>query len=117
VTPDHAAATYGYLTTKGRISGQDHTVEIWFAEHGGTLYLLSGSGGRSDWCLNLAARPSAEFTIDSQPYPVSGRLVTDADEDARARRAVFEKYQPVYDGDLVEWRDESAPYALDLTRS
>lgn len=94
MTREHADATYGYLTTTGRVSGRRHEVEIWFAVDGQAIYLLSGSGGRSDWCLNLEASPSAEFTIDGKRYPVSGRLVTDAAEDARARRAVFESTSP-----------------------
>ena len=35
---------YCYLTTKGRVSGRLHEIEIWFGVHGNTLYLLSGAG-------------------------------------------------------------------------
>jgi len=117
MTPEHADADYGDLTTKGRITGRPHTIEIWFAVHQTALYLLSGSGGRSDWCLNLAAEPNAEFAIDETGYAVTGRLVTDPAEEALARQVVFDKYAARYDGDLVEWRDAAAPYALDLTGS
>lgn len=37
-----------YLTTTGRRSGRSHTIEIWFALSGHTLYLLSGGRDRSD---------------------------------------------------------------------
>ena len=114
MTPDLADATHGYLTTTGRVSGRAHRVEIWFAVRGDTIYLLSGSGGRSDWCRNLRADPEGWFTIDGVTVPITGRRVTDPAEDAIARSAVFDKYRPRYAGDLVDWRDGAAPYALDI---
>ncbi|HSM01101.1 MAG TPA: nitroreductase/quinone reductase family protein [Acidimicrobiia bacterium] len=111
--PEHADSTYGYLRTTGRITGRPHEVEIWFAPSDDVVYLLSGSGGRSDWCRNLLTEPVATFTVDGTEYPVRGRAVTDPAEDALARRSVFEKYRERYAGDLVGWRDASAPFALD----
>jgi deazaflavin-dependent oxidoreductase (nitroreductase family) len=113
MTPEHADASNGYLQTIGRVSGQPHEIEIWFAVDRGVVYLLSGSGGNSDWCRNLDANAAAEFTIDDTVYPVLGRRVDHPAEAARARRAVFDKYSERYGGDLVEWRDASAPFALD----
>ena len=112
--PQHARADFGYLTTTGRRSGRPHTVEIWFALGDGAIYLLSGGGRRSDWCRNLEAHPDAGFRVARTEYPVRGRRVTGRTERALARRLVFEKYHPGYDGDLTEWRDGSEPYALDL---
>ena len=114
MNPDAADATYGYLTTTGRVSGRPHEVEIWFAVADGVVYVLSGSGGSSDWCRNLDAVPEASFRIDDAAHEVRGRRVTDPEEDALARRAVYEKYRPRYAGDLIDWRDGSAPFALDL---
>ena len=111
--PQHAEADNGYLTTRGRRTGRPHTVEIWFAVADDVIYLLSGSGGKSDWCRNLAADSSATFRIARTDYPVTGRRVRGAKEQATARRVVFDKYKPRYRGDLVEWRDGSAPFALD----
>ena len=31
-----------YLTTVGRVTGRPHTIEIWFAREGSTVYMLSG---------------------------------------------------------------------------
>lgn len=109
-----ASADYGYLTTTGRRTGREHTVEIWFATAGDTLYLLSGSGGTSDWCRNLDAVPAAGFTIDGQAFRVTGRRVTDPAEDEGARDLVVAKYQPGYGSDLSEWRRLSAVFALDV---
>ena len=36
-----------YLTTRGRVTGRPHEIEIWFAVDGDTVYLLSGGGDRS----------------------------------------------------------------------
>src|SRR6185312_13518616 len=40
--PDAADLDYCYITTTGRRSGKPHTIEIWFALDGRTLYLLAG---------------------------------------------------------------------------
>ena len=48
---------YCYLTTRGRVTGRPHRIEIWFAIDGETLYMLSGGGERSDWSRTCAAPP------------------------------------------------------------
>jgi deazaflavin-dependent oxidoreductase (nitroreductase family) len=113
VNPSAADATYGYLTTTGRVTGRPHEVEIWFAVADGVVYVLSGSGGRSDWCRNLDAVPEASFRIDGEEHRVRGRRVTDPKEDAAARASVVDKYRNRYGGDLTEWRDASAAFAFD----
>lgn len=52
-----ADADYCYLTTTGRVSGKAHTIEIWFALHDKTLYLLSGGRETSDWIKNSLHTP------------------------------------------------------------
>jgi hypothetical protein len=46
---DQGAQPFCYLTTTGRVSGRPHTIELWFALKGPTLYVLSGGGDRSGW--------------------------------------------------------------------
>jgi hypothetical protein len=41
------------------------------------------------------------------------RIVTSAEEDARARRLLFDKYSPRYSGDLSSWRETALPVAVD----
>jgi deazaflavin-dependent oxidoreductase (nitroreductase family) len=108
---DHPMA---YVTTTGRVTGRPHTIEIWFAVSGNTIYLLSGGGDRSDWVRNLLANGVAEVRIDGQSRTGAGRRVSDEVEQANARRLVFEKYQPGYRGDLTDWRERSLPMAIDL---
>ena len=109
---------YCYVTTRGRVTGRDHEIEIWYVREsrpiGDTLYLLAGAGGRSDWVRNLQAEPAARVRIDNVTYAARGRVVTDPDEERHARTVVFEKYQPRNDGELVSWRERALPVALDL---
>ena len=103
-----------YLTTMGRISGRQHTVELWFARHGGTVYLLSGGGDHADWVRNLSRQPRVTLRIGVARWTGRARLVTDPGEDRLARDLVAGKYQPTYSGDLSEWRETAVPVAIDV---
>ena len=104
-----------YLTTRGRVTGEPHEIEIWFARSGPTLYLMSGGGDRSDWVRNLRAEPAVTVRIRDVTYDAIARVVEPGtDEDVRARTLVYDKYQPRYSGSLDGWRDASLPVAIDL---
>jgi deazaflavin-dependent oxidoreductase (nitroreductase family) len=105
---------YCYLTTRGRITCNDHEIEIWYAPHDDTLYLLAGAGEQSDWVRNLQAHAAVRVRVGDVTYDATARVVTDVDEDERARTLVFEKYQPRNAGELVTWRARALPVALDL---
>ena len=109
-----------YLTTIGRVSGRPHTIEIWFALDGRTLYLLSGGGDRSDWVRNLRRHPEVTVRLgrrDAAEVPGTAHVVEPgSDEDDLARRLVTAKYQPTYGGDLSSWRRSALPVAVDLAR-
>lgn len=118
MTGDLAAAAdddFCYLTTLGRVSGRPHEIEIWFALDRDTLYLLSGGRGHADWVRNLQADPVVTVRVRNTMYDARARVVDSGPESERARRLVFAKYQPRYDGSLVRWRRESLPVALDVT--
>jgi deazaflavin-dependent oxidoreductase (nitroreductase family) len=105
-----------YLTTVGRRTGGRHEIEIWYAADGSTLYVLSGGGDKADWVRNLVASPGAEVRLGDVVHRVVARILDEpGDEEATARRLVFEKYQPRYDGDLTRWRQRSLPVALDIS--
>jgi deazaflavin-dependent oxidoreductase (nitroreductase family) len=103
-----------HLTTVGRVSGRPHTIEIWFAQHGSTLYMLSGGANRSDWVRNLTRSPAATVSVGGREYSGMGRVVTDPHEDRLARDAVHDKYSVLYRGDLTGWRETALPMAVDL---
>ena len=109
-----ADADFCYLTTTGRVSGQPHTIEIWFALHEHTLYILSGGRGRSDWVKNIVRNGAVQMKINDTNLVGNGRVITDAAEDTLARTIVFEKYTPRDSDDLTDWSRTALPIAIDL---
>src|SRR6184192_2844451 len=106
-----AQEDFCYLTTIGRISGRPHTIEIWFAIHEQTLYMLSGGRDKSDWVKNALQNPAVQVKINSSIFTGTARLVTGTEEDTLARKIVFEKYVPRTSDDLVDWSRTSLPIA------
>jgi deazaflavin-dependent oxidoreductase (nitroreductase family) len=115
--PAAADDDFCYLTTRGRVSGRPHEIEIWFALDDRTLYLLSGGGDRSDWVRNLRAEPAVTVRLRDATYTATARVVEVGAESDRGRSLVFEKYQPRYDGSLERWRRESLLVAIDVLRA
>jgi deazaflavin-dependent oxidoreductase (nitroreductase family) len=105
---------YCYLTTTGRVTGEPREIEIWFGVDGSRLYMLSGGRDRSDWVKNLMREPRVRVRIAGRTFDGTARIVSDPDEDARARALLFDKYSPGYSGDLDDWRKRSLPIAVDL---
>ena len=85
--PEIAQEQYCYLTTRGRRTGNPHTIEIWFGLVGSTLYILAGNGEMADFVRNLRVEPEVQVRIDGVTYPAQARVVTDNAEDARAADA------------------------------
>ena len=112
-TDDLGALDYCYLTTVGRVSGDAHEIEIWFALHDGTLYLLSGGRDGSDWVKNLRANEDVTVRLGPETRTARARMVTRSDEDELARRLLVEKYRPRYSGELEEWGRTSLPIAVE----
>ena len=102
-----------YLTTTGRVTGQPHTIEIWFALDGHTLYMLSGSH-TSDWVKNLLRMPDVAVRLGETTFAGRARVVAQADEDALARMLVLAKYEPRSSDDLAGWGRTALPVAVDL---
>src|SRR5712691_13276876 len=103
-----------YLTTRGRVSGRPHTIEIWFVLHGHTIYMLSGGLDKSDWVKNLLRDPDVSVKIKTRVFNGQGRLVKNAEEDALARQLIARKYPSSDEEDLTEWYRDSLPVAVDL---
>jgi deazaflavin-dependent oxidoreductase (nitroreductase family) len=114
VRSELATEPYCYLTTRGRVTGHPHRIEIWFALDGDTLYLLSGGRERSDWVKNVCKTPEVMVELGRQVFAGRARIVTDLDEDERARKLVHDKYAGSYGGDLSRWRRTALPVAVDL---
>lgn len=108
---------YCYLTTRGRVTGRPHRIEIWFAIDKDTLYMLSGGGGRSDWVKNLRHTPAVTVEVGAGHFEGQARVVTDPGEDELARTLLYEKYATGYGGDLSGWRRSSLPIGVDLRQT
>jgi len=104
-----------YLTTIGRVTGQPRTIEIWFALHGQTLYMLAGDGRNAGWVKNLLHTPAVSVRIGKDQFTGSARVVEQAEEDALARQLVVGKYQPHDSEDLSTWGKTALPVAVDLS--
>jgi deazaflavin-dependent oxidoreductase (nitroreductase family) len=110
-----AGEEYCYLTTTGRVTGQEHEIEIWFSlvPETSTLYMLSGNRDRSDWVRNLSRNPEVALRIKDERFGGRARIVEDPEEDALARRLLVEKYERS-PGRLANWGRTSLPVAVDL---
>lgn len=108
----------GYLETIGRVSGQPHEIEIWFAAEHDMIYLMAGGGMTSDWVRNLLSTPAVRFRVDGVWVQGTARLVTDPGQEMRVRRLVSGKYygvDPEGDGELPnEWSRTALPVIIDL---
>ncbi|MGZ6544370.1 MAG: nitroreductase family deazaflavin-dependent oxidoreductase [Actinomycetota bacterium] len=117
LTPDRTdalgALDYCYLTTVGRVSGNAHEIEIWFALHDGILYLLSGGRDGSDWVKNLRANADVTVRLGAETRVARARMVARSDEDELARSLLVEKYRPRYSGELDDWGRTSLPVAVE----
>jgi len=115
---------FAYLTTTGRRSGRPHTIEIWYAEHQGVRYMLSGGGDRADWIRNLRGDPSAQLRLGGPrelradlpaTVAVTARFVFDPAEDLLARRLLAGKYEGWREGEqFSSWAATSLVVAFDL---
>lgn len=112
-----AAEEFAYLTTTGRVTGNPHEVEIWFALQDNTAYLMNGDSkhdaGKADWVRNFLKQPLVSLRIAAQTFEASARSVMEADEDALARRLLLAKYATM-EKPLETWGRVAVPVAIDL---
>jgi deazaflavin-dependent oxidoreductase (nitroreductase family) len=105
-----------YVTTRGRVTGRPHEIEIWFAREPDamTIYMLSGGADRSDWVRNMRADPAVTVRIGEETFDGTTRILDPAtEEDALARRLLQEKYaRPGQE--LTNWLREALPVAIDI---
>lgn len=112
------SAQFCYLTTRGRTTGNPHTIEIWFGMKDGRLYLLSGGGDRSDWVRNL--RNDQVVAVNLRRTGIEARtgrarIVDDPHEELVARRLLAAKYQGWREGaPLSSWARTALPVAVDF---
>lgn len=76
--------TFLYLTTMGRITGNPHTIEIWYVEHGDCYYLCAEHREKSDWVQNIMIDESVSFYVAEREQDVLVRegmaIIIEGDE-------------------------------------
>lgn len=82
---------YIYLTTKGRKTGNPHTVELWFALAGGRIY-LSHEGEYTDWMKNIVKDKQVTFKIGDVGLEGRARIFRHGDEFETGKHALYTKY-------------------------
>jgi hypothetical protein len=83
------------LTTNGRKTTKQHTIEIWFIEYNKRYYILSERKKASDWIQNIISDPKVSLKIDNKVYKGYARLVDKIKEPILANAVsdlMFEKY-------------------------
>ena len=109
-----AGEQFCYVTTTGRVTGRPHEIEIWFGYSGGTLYLMSGGGRRSDWVKNMLVEPRVTVRVGPETFPATARVVEAPAEDMTARRLITSRYQGWREGEeMSEWGRTALVVALD----
>jgi hypothetical protein len=111
-----AGEDYCYLTTRGRVSGRPHEIEIWFGTQGGSrIYLMAGNH-RSDWVLNSLQEPMVTVRIAKYWFDGTVYVVKDEEEEMNARYLLAEKYQEWEEGRrLSDWAKTALVVAIDLS--
>jgi F420H(2)-dependent quinone reductase len=67
------------LTTKGRVSGEDHTVPLLHLTDGDSFVVIASYGGRSRhpaWYDNLVANPAVQVQVGSRHLSMRARTAT-----------------------------------------
>ena len=106
---------YCYLTTIGRITGNPHTIEIWFGLNDSTLYILSGGMDKSDWVKNLRKNSAVTVRIAKQIFNATARIVQDETEQMLARNLLADKYnERKANGSLSKWARTALVVGIDV---
>ena len=113
LAPSQISASVCHLETIGRVTGTPHEIEIWFAADGDTIWMLSGSGDRSDWVKNVQRNPAVRIRIAGEWVSGRAAVVRDPVQVQRAREQIAAKYYGWTAGPLPnEWNRTSLPITI-----
>lgn len=109
---------YCYLSTTGRVTGRRHTAELWFVPAEGGVYLFSGSGGLTTWCLNLQAVEQGVLRINGRSWLARAAFLRNDDKRrVAALQAFHEKYDPPDKDRRDSWLRNAAVVHLVFVRA
>lgn len=98
---------FAYLTTKGRVTGESHRIEIWFVIFDDAMWVNSGGSRRSDWVKNLISNPLLEVEIGDHQWSATATLL-DESSPHPARQRLAARYQGWTPGEpLSDWATTS----------
>lgn len=110
-------AHYCLLSTQGRVTARRHTAELWFVPADGGVFLMSGSGGLTQWCLNLQNEEQAVLRIDGHSWLGRASFLQGDDPRRDAALVAFhDKYDPPGKDRTDPWRRNATVVTLVLTR-
>jgi deazaflavin-dependent oxidoreductase (nitroreductase family) len=96
--------SFCYVTTRGRVTGRPHEIEIWYVERDGALYLMAGGGERADWVKNMRAEPSVTVRLAGDQFDATAEVDPDDIDGLELRQRMAAKYQGWKDGsELSDW--------------
>jgi hypothetical protein len=109
IPPELQDERYCLLSTQGRVTGRRHTAELWFVPSEGGVHLMSGSGGLTQWCLNLQAEEQGVLRVGDRAW-LGRASFLDRDDPARDHALVrfHDKYDP-------EGKDRTVPWLRNAT--
>ena len=104
------------LTTTGRKSGQERSVQLAYTDVDGKLHLVASNFGgekHPGWSYNLSANPSAKIQLGARTYPVVATLLTGEEKESVWGQLVanipnYAKYKTRTDRDIKVYRMEEA---------
>jgi hypothetical protein len=116
--PEEAASErYCLLSTQGRVTGRRHTAELWFVPSVGGVHLMSGSGGLTQWCLNLQAEEQGVLRIGGHSWLGRASFLHRDDPDRiEAIEAFHAKYDPADKDRRGPWLRDARVIQLVLVR-
>jgi len=85
------------ITTRGRRTGKPHTVTIWFAVDGATIYLGTLNAKR-DWVRNAAKNADVTLDVDGVRVRGQAKTITDPATEAHVRALIARKYWAAWIG-------------------
>lgn len=84
-----------YLTTVGRITGEQRQIEIWFVQSQGMFYVLAEHFHDAQWVKNIGRNSRVHVRVGDQEFDATARALDerhDCETWQRARRLSLEKY-------------------------
>jgi deazaflavin-dependent oxidoreductase (nitroreductase family) len=91
-----------YLTTKGRKTGRQHRIEIWFASYADKYYVISERKEKAHWVQNIMNNKTVMFTVNSKSFKGAARIVDKHTELAEEISNLMYKKYGWNDGLIVE---------------